>query len=125
MDEEKLKENKSADVSPESNSSGASSLQPPKKQTPPPPPPPPKPGVPPKPPKPPRPLKANAAPQGKNKNVESKNAVEKPVATPEAEVPKTSLKKLSSQMKTANSLLKRKLRLHVFSVKMTTMLQLQ
>ncbi len=88
MDEEKLKENKSADVSPESNSSGASSLQPPKKQTPPPPPPPPKPGVPPKPPKPPRPLKANAAPQGKNKNVESKNAVEKPVATPEAEVPK-------------------------------------
>lgn len=85
MDEEKLKENKSADVSPESNSSGASSLQPPKKQTPPPPPPPPKPGVPPKPPKPP---KANSAPQGKNKNVEPKNEAEKPVATPEAEVPK-------------------------------------
>lgn len=85
MDEEKLKENKSADVSPESNSSGASSLQPPKKQTPPPPPPPPKPGVPPKPPKPP---KVNSAPQGKNKNVEPKNEAEKPVATPEAEVPK-------------------------------------
>lgn len=85
MDEEKLKENKSADVSLESNSSGASSLQPPKKQTPPPPPPPPKPGIPPKPPRPP---KANAAPQGKNKNVEPKNEAEKPVATPEAEVPK-------------------------------------
>lgn len=85
MDEEKLKENKSADVSLESNSSGASSLQPPKKQTPPPPPPPPKPGVPPKPPRPP---KANAAPQGKNKNVEPKNEAEKPVATPEAEVHK-------------------------------------
>ena len=85
MDEEKLKENKSADVSPESSGSGASSLQPPKKQTPPPPPPPPKPGVPPKPPKPP---KVNSAPQGKNKNVEPKNEAEKPVATPEAEVPK-------------------------------------
>ena len=79
MDEEKLKENKSADVSLESNSSGASSLQPPKKQTPPPPPPPPKP---------PRPPKANAAPQKKNNNVEPKNEAEKPVATPEAEVPK-------------------------------------
>lgn len=84
MDEEKLKENKSADVSPESNSSGAS-LQPPKKQTPPPPPPPPKPGVPPKPPRPP---KANAAPQKKTNNVEPKNEAEKTVATPEAEVPK-------------------------------------
>lgn len=85
MDEEKLKETKSADVSPESNGSGASSLQPPKKQTPPPPPPPPKPGVPPKPPRPP---KVKAAPLEKNNNVEPKNEVEKPVETPEAELPK-------------------------------------
>lgn len=85
MDEEKLKETKSADVSPESNGSGASSLQPPKKQTPPPPPPPPKPGVPPKPPRPP---KAKAAPLEKNNNVEPKNEAEKPVETPEAELPK-------------------------------------
>lgn len=79
MDEEKLKETKSADVSPESNGSGASSLQPPKKQTPPPPPPPPKP---------PRSPKAKAAPLEKNNNVEPKNEVEKPVGTPEAELPK-------------------------------------
>ena len=83
MDEEKLKETKSADVSPESKSSGASSLQSPKKQMSPPPPPP-KPGVPPKPPRPP---KTQVVAQEKNNSVEPKNEAGKPVDAPEAEVP--------------------------------------
>ena len=83
MDEEKLKQNNSTNVSPESNGSGGSSLpQTPKKKTPPPPPPPPKPGVPPKPPRPP---KANAATQEKPDIVEPKEKVEKPANVSEAD----------------------------------------
>lgn len=89
MDEEKVKEAKSADVSPESKSSGVSSLsQTPKKQTPPPPPPPPRPGVPPKPPKPPR-AKEEATPQERADTVKPKIEDQKPVEAPKAEAPKT------------------------------------
>lgn len=88
MDEEKVKEAKSADVSPESKSSGGSSLsQTPKKQTPPPPPPP-RPGVPPKPPKPPR-SKEEATPQERADAVKPKIEDQKPVEAPKAEAPKT------------------------------------
>lgn len=86
MDEEKVKEAKSADVSPESKSSGVSSLsQTPKKQTPPQPPP--KTGVPPKPPRPP---KANVTPQ-KTNNIGPKNKTETPVKSPVTEIPKAEL----------------------------------
>lgn len=89
MDEEKVKEAKFADVSPESKSSGVSSLsQTPKKQTPPPPPPPPRPGVPPKPPKPPR-AKEEATPQERADTVKPKIEDQKPVEAPKAEAPKT------------------------------------
>lgn len=89
MDEEKVKEAKSADVSPESKSSGVSSLsQTPKKQTPPPPPPPPRPGVPPKPPKPPR-AKEEATPQERADTIKPKIEEQKPVEAPKAEAPKT------------------------------------
>lgn len=89
MDEEKVKEAKSADVSPESKSSGVSSLsQTPKKQTPPPPPPPPRPGVPPKPPKSPR-AKEEATPQERADTVKPKIEDQKPVEAPKAEAPKT------------------------------------
>lgn len=89
MDEEKVKEAKSADVSPESKSSGVSSLsQTPKKQTPPPPPPPPRPGVPPKPPKPPR-AKEEATPQERADTIKPKIEDQKPVEAPKAEAPKT------------------------------------
>lgn len=89
MDEEKVKEAKSADVSPESKSSGVSSLsQTPKKQTPPPPHPPPRPGVPPKPPKPPR-AKEEATPQERADTVKPKIEDQKPVEAPKAEAPKT------------------------------------
>lgn len=89
MDEEKVKEAKFADVSPESKSSGVSSLsQTPKKQTPPPPPPPPRPGVPSKPPKPPR-AKEEATPQERADTVKPKIEDQKPVEAPKAEAPKT------------------------------------
>lgn len=89
MDEEKVKEAKSADVSPESKSSGVSSLsQTPKKQTSPPPPPPPRPGVPPKPPKPPR-AKEEATPQERADTIKPKIEEQKPVEAPKAEAPKT------------------------------------
>lgn len=89
MDEEKVKEAKSADVSPESKSSGVSSLsRTPKKQTPPPPPPPPRPGVPPKPPKPPM-AKEEATPQERADTVKPKIEDQKPVEAPKAEAPKT------------------------------------
>lgn len=87
MDEEKVKETKS-DVSPESKSSGGSSLsQTPKKQTPPPPPPPPRPGVPPKPPKPPK--SKEATPQERADTVKPKIEDQKPVEAPKAEASKT------------------------------------
>lgn len=90
MDEEKVKEAKSADVSPESKDSGDLSLSksPKKPASPPPPPPPPRPGVPPKPPKPPR-AKEEATPQERADTVKPKIEDQKPVEAPKAEAPKT------------------------------------